>query len=122
MTSRFQLPPIVKDAQVLLADIERAVRLFPRYYRYAIGTDMADHFEPDAGFLLTIPGAAIIQAVTETKGAKAAKGLAGLKKAELAGKAATLIGGSCWVPAVLRGPEKTEAKPAKKTAAKKKVK
>lgn len=81
-----------------------------------LGTDMADHFEPDAEFLQSIPSAAIIQAVTEAKGAKAAKGLSGLKKAELAGKAADLLKDSRWVPAVLRGP-KPKATPDRKQLA-----
>lgn len=36
------LPPIVKLASRLLVDIERAVRGFPRYHRYAIGADLRE--------------------------------------------------------------------------------
>ena len=40
MTSRFQPPPIIKAAERLLLEIEKAVRQFPRYHRYAVGTDL----------------------------------------------------------------------------------
>ncbi len=40
MPSRFQLPPIVKASERLLIDIEQAVRAFPRYHRYQIGTEL----------------------------------------------------------------------------------
>lgn len=36
----FELPPIVKLAERLLLEIERAVRRFPRYHKYAHGTDL----------------------------------------------------------------------------------
>ena len=36
----FDLPPIAKAAERLLVDIEQAVRLFPRYHKYAIGQDL----------------------------------------------------------------------------------
>jgi len=40
MTSRFQLPPILKACERLLLEIEQAVRQFPRYHRYMIGSDL----------------------------------------------------------------------------------
>ena len=40
MTSRYQLPPIIKAAQRLLVDIEQFVRGFDRYHKYQIGTDL----------------------------------------------------------------------------------
>ena len=40
MTSRFQPPPIIKAAERLLVEIEQAVRRFPRYHRYQVGTDL----------------------------------------------------------------------------------
>ena len=40
MTSRFQPPPIIKAAERLLVEIEKAVRQFPRYHRYAVGADL----------------------------------------------------------------------------------
>ena len=35
-----ELPPIVKDAERLLVDIEQAVARFVRNHRYALGTDL----------------------------------------------------------------------------------
>ena len=32
--------PIWRDSQLLLVEIEQAVRQFPRYHKYAIGTDL----------------------------------------------------------------------------------
>src|SRR5579864_8072182 len=34
------LPPIARLAQRILADIENAVRRFPRYHRYSVGSDL----------------------------------------------------------------------------------
>ncbi|HRC61599.1 MAG TPA: four helix bundle protein [Dehalococcoidia bacterium] len=34
------LPPIVKLSTRLLVDLERAVRRFPRYHKYAVGADL----------------------------------------------------------------------------------
>lgn len=39
----FDLPPIVKLAERLLAEIEAAVRRFPRSYRYTHGSDLRAH-------------------------------------------------------------------------------
>jgi hypothetical protein len=36
----FSLPPIVKQAESLLFEIEKAVRAFPRYEKYACGADL----------------------------------------------------------------------------------
>ena len=36
----FSLPPIVKQAERLLLEIEKAVRSFPRYEKYGCGTDL----------------------------------------------------------------------------------
>jgi len=36
----FSLPPIVKHAERLLLEIEKAVRSFPRYEKYACGSDL----------------------------------------------------------------------------------
>jgi hypothetical protein len=38
----FQLPKIVKDAERLMCDIELAVRTFPRYHKYAIGSELRE--------------------------------------------------------------------------------
>ena len=35
-----ELPPIVKLAERVLLDIEKAVRRFPRYHRYTLGADL----------------------------------------------------------------------------------
>lgn len=35
-----QIPDIVKRAERLLLDIEKAVKSFPRYHKYTIGTDV----------------------------------------------------------------------------------
>ncbi len=40
MTSRYQPPPIIKAAEFLLVEIEKAVRQFPRYHRYQVGADL----------------------------------------------------------------------------------
>jgi hypothetical protein len=40
MTSRFQPPPIIKASERLLVEIEKAVRSFPRYHRYQVGSDL----------------------------------------------------------------------------------
>lgn len=34
------LPPIARLAQRILADIENAVRRFPRYHKYTVGSDL----------------------------------------------------------------------------------
>ena len=36
----FELPPIVKCAERMLVEIEQAVRSFPRYHKYVIGTEL----------------------------------------------------------------------------------
>ena len=36
----FTLPPVVKQAERLLVEIELAVRRFPRYHKYAVGADL----------------------------------------------------------------------------------
>ena len=36
----FTLPPIVKQAERLLLEIEKAVRTFPRYHKYACGAEL----------------------------------------------------------------------------------
>jgi hypothetical protein len=38
----FQLPKIVKDAEGLMREIELAVRTFPRYHKYAIGSELRE--------------------------------------------------------------------------------
>ncbi|MFC6351276.1 four helix bundle protein [Stenotrophomonas sp. CW117] len=40
MTSRFQPPPIIKASERMAVEIENAVRRFPRYHRYQIGSDL----------------------------------------------------------------------------------
>ena len=40
MTSRFQPPPIIKAAERMAVEIENAVRRFPRYHRYQLGSDL----------------------------------------------------------------------------------
>jgi hypothetical protein len=36
----FQLPPVVKLAERLLVEIEKAVRRFARYHKYTVGADL----------------------------------------------------------------------------------
>ncbi|UHQ21933.1 four helix bundle protein [Lysobacter sp. 5GHs7-4] len=38
----YDLPPIAKLAERLLVDIERAVRAFPRYHKYTVGTQLRE--------------------------------------------------------------------------------
>ena len=40
MTSRFQPPPIIKAAEHMAVEIENSVRMFARYHRYQIGSDL----------------------------------------------------------------------------------
>jgi hypothetical protein len=40
MASRFQPAPIIDASRKLCGDIERVVRLFPRYHRYASGLEL----------------------------------------------------------------------------------
>jgi hypothetical protein len=38
----FELPPIVKQAERLMLEIEIAVRNFPRYHKYAVGAELRE--------------------------------------------------------------------------------
>lgn len=38
----FELPPIVKQAERLMLEIEIAVRQFPRYHKYAVGAELRE--------------------------------------------------------------------------------
>jgi ParB family chromosome partitioning protein len=55
-----------------------------------------------AGYLGRVPKPLIIEAVTEGKGAFEANCLTGLKKTEMAGRAAELLTGTGWLPALLK--------------------
>ncbi len=56
------------------------------------------------GFLGRVTKARIVGAVREARGERAADGITGLKKGEMAEKAATLLAGSNWLPEPLRTP------------------
>ncbi|WP_158920894.1 ParB/RepB/Spo0J family partition protein [Acidisphaera sp. S103] len=69
----------------------------------AVSLDMAQWWHPTvAGYLGRVPKPLIIEAVTEGKGAFEANCLAGLKKTEMAGRAAELLTGTGWLPAMLK--------------------
>ena len=38
-----QAPPIARLSHRILADVENAVRRFPRFHKYSIGADLRDH-------------------------------------------------------------------------------
>lgn len=38
----FELPPVVKQAERVMLDVEQIVRYFPRYHKYTIGTQMRE--------------------------------------------------------------------------------
>lgn len=91
--------------------------------------NMATHWSPEVdNFAGRIHADLLAQAVTEAKGKEAAAQLNGLKKDERAALGAKLLGGTGWLPKLLRGPsygktlEQTNAgtEPAVKPKAKKK--
>ena len=69
----------------------------------AVALDMAQWWQPTvAGYFGRVPKPLILEAVTEGKGAAAADTIAALKKGEMAARAATLLTGTGWLPALLR--------------------
>jgi ParB family chromosome partitioning protein len=72
----------------------------------AVGLDMTALWAPTvSSYLGRVTKARILEAVGEAVSVEAAERLAGLKKAEMAEAAETLLAGTGWLPAVLRTPE-----------------
>ena len=70
----------------------------------AAGLDLAQWWTPTAkGYFSRVSKAQIAEAVTEGVHARAANNIAGLKKADMAERAETLLAGTGWLPALLRG-------------------
>ena len=64
---------------------------------------MAQWWQPTVtGYLGRVSKTLIIEAVTEAKGEAAAENLASMKKGDLADRAAELLTGTGWLPAMLR--------------------
>ena len=64
---------------------------------------MAQWWQPTVtGYLRRVSKPLILEVVTEAKGAAAAENLAALKKGEMAERAAELLTGTGWLPAMLR--------------------
>ena len=69
----------------------------------AVALDMTQWWQPTvAGYLGRVPKTLILEAVTEGKGTAAADNIATLKKEEMADRAAGLLTGTGWLPALLR--------------------
>ena len=69
----------------------------------AVSLDMAQWWQPTvAGYLGRVSKTLICEAVTEAKGKAAADNIAALKKGEMADRAAELLTGTGWLPAMLR--------------------
>jgi ParB family transcriptional regulator, chromosome partitioning protein len=69
----------------------------------AVALDMTQWWQPSVeGYLGRVPKTLILEAVTEGKGAAAADNIAKLKKDEMASRAAALLTGTGWLPAMLR--------------------
>ena len=74
----------------------------------AVALDMAASWTPTAAnFLGRVTKARILQAVSESKGQRAAYRVEHLKKVEMATEAETLLSGSGWLPEPLRTPGRT---------------
>ncbi len=74
----------------------------------AVALDMAASWTPTAAnFLGRVTKARILQAVSESKGQRAADRVEHLKKVEMATEAETLLSGSGWLPEPLRTPGRT---------------
>jgi ParB family transcriptional regulator, chromosome partitioning protein len=69
----------------------------------AVSLDMAQWWQPTvAGYLGRVSKTLICEAVTEAKGKAAADNIASMKKADMADRAAELLTGTGWLPAMLR--------------------
>jgi ParB family chromosome partitioning protein len=69
----------------------------------ALKLDMADYWQPTAAsYLGRVSKGLILEAVTEGNGKQAADNIAALKKTAMADKAAELLIGKNWLPALLR--------------------
>jgi ParB family chromosome partitioning protein len=69
----------------------------------AVALDMAQWWQPTVtGYLGRVSKTLILEAVTEAKGKAAADNLAALKKGDMADRAAELLSGTGWLPAMLR--------------------
>jgi ParB family transcriptional regulator, chromosome partitioning protein len=69
----------------------------------AVALDMAQRWQPTvAGHLGRVSKPLICEAVTEAKGKAAADNIAALKKGDMADRAAELLAGTRWLPAMLR--------------------
>lgn len=69
----------------------------------ALALDMGDWWQPTAeGYLSSVSKAQIIEALNEAAPEAMDKGMASLKKDELVARAASLLAGKRWLPALLR--------------------
>ena len=69
----------------------------------AVALDMTQWWQPTVGgYLGRVSKTLICEAVTEAKGKAAADNIATLKKGDMAGRAAELLTGTGWLPAMLR--------------------
>ena len=69
----------------------------------AVALDMTQWWQPTvAGYLGRVSKTLICEAVTEAKGKAAADNIATLKKGDMAERAAELLTGTGWLPAMLR--------------------
>ena len=69
----------------------------------ALSLDMAQWWQPTVtGYLGRVSKTLICEAVTEAKGKAAADNIAALKKGDMADRAAELLAGTGWLPAMLR--------------------
>ncbi len=69
----------------------------------AVALDMTQWWQPTVpGYLARVSKTLICEAVTEAKGKAAAENIATLKKGDMAERAAELLTGTGWLPAMLR--------------------
>jgi ParB family chromosome partitioning protein len=68
----------------------------------AVTLDMTQWWQPTAGYFGRLPKALILEAVADGKSGPSADTIATLKKGEMATKAAALLTGTGWLPAMLR--------------------
>jgi hypothetical protein len=69
----------------------------------AVALDMAQWWQPTvAGYLGRVSNPLICEAVTEANGKAAADNIAALKEGDMADRAAELLAGTGWLPAMLR--------------------
>jgi ParB family chromosome partitioning protein len=68
----------------------------------AVKLDMKDWWQPSGSYFGRVPKALILGAVTEGAGRAAADNIATLKKSDMADRAAELLTGTGWLPALLR--------------------